>query len=294
MHVTGIKEIRLVAMSGRSRRLAGCLLPWLACAGVPLSFLHWPGPVQRNGRELRTVMGVREKLGSLSRKTIAPNTADVDAQAKALTSKIKGAGSVDVLIRLVDEEVNSPVFNCIHAGAVYHSLAQFKQKMGSLPVACAGSPALLKLNGRLKGFIKEIKIGPRQFANVLWAAAYLLDAIPGMTQLFPAIVAAFPVLARRMNAFDVSNCMWASAQLKDELPDDVVKIISPLAAKIPYVADDLTPQELSNCLWATAQLKDVALDDVVKSMPALAAKIPGKADSMKPQELANCFWQRRN
>ncbi|CAK9044151.1 unnamed protein product [Durusdinium trenchii] len=277
-------------------RLAACLLMvWLAwpCERVHLAFIEGLGLGQvesRNGRGWQTATKVRERLGSLSRKTSNSKTGDSKGQVKALTTRIKEARSAIELMGILDETVDAPYFDYIHAAAVYHTLATFRRMKGSLPSGCAESTALLKLNALLQDFIKRSKVGPRELGNVFWAVAVLFDAVPVVTQLSPDIARGLSLQTHSMDPQALSNCLWAAAHLKDAVPDDVLNIIPALAIQIPEKVDDMIPQALSNCLWASAQLKDVAPDDVMRIVPALAVQIPGKVDDMIPQHLSNCLW----
>ena len=121
---------------------------------------------------------------------------------------------------------------------------------------------------------------PQHLSNCMWASAKLKDAAP--------IVLAIMAQITNMDAQGFSNCLWASAQLKDVVAPDVLARVSAMAAQIPKKAQDLKPQELSNCLWAFVQLKDMA-PDVLEAVPSIVDQIPNKAKDMKPQELSNCL-----
>ena len=234
-------------------------------------------------------MRVRERLGKLKKVASSPKTSDAKAEVKALTTKIKLARSADELIRIVDENVEGPFLDSIHAGAIYHSLAMF-QRRGSVP-SCGDSPALSKLHARLLNFTAERKIGQREFANVLWSMAHLPGSIAGTTKLLPAFISAFPHVAQGMNAFDLSNCFYAAAQLKDvDVTPNVVKMVPTLAARIPGKVSDMIPQALSNCMWASARLKGLAPKDVQVIVPALCEQIPGNVEKMNLQDLSTNLW----
>ena len=98
-------------------------------------------------------------------------------------------------------------------------------------------------------------------------------------------MAQIPNRAKDMNSQDLSNCLWASAQLKDVAPA-VLEAVPAIVAQIPNKAKDMKPQELSNCLFASAQLKD-ELPQVLEILLAVVGEIPVKLQDMKPQEMSN-------
>ena len=275
-----------------------CLLAsWVVWALIfpepPLSYLYVGQTAQMQPREGLTPRKVRERRGSLEPKGGGPKSLQGYAEAakekdpRVLTSKIKGAQTTDELFGVLSEAVEVSYFNDFHASAAYHSLAKFHRK-DKLPQKWVESPWLLKLHSRVEGMVQSNRIREREFANVFWALAVLVDAVGSGAALLATMVKAFPAKARSMNAFDLSNCLWASSQLKDEVPD-VLKTVPCLVVQIPGKASEMIPQALSNSLWASAHLKDDA-PDVLKAVPALVAEIPRKSSEMVPQALSNCLW----
>ncbi|CAK9055289.1 Uncharacterized protein SCF082_LOCUS29920 [Durusdinium trenchii] len=276
-------------------RMAACWVVWASCfQPVPLTYVGKTGtPFQvRHWKSWSTTMLVREKKGSLSRKNgnvKAPGggrsraSSSSPGGAKAamiLTRRINKALTAAELLDVLSEAVVFPDFNEFHISAAYHTLATFHQKKLLLPV-CAESPVLPKLHARAEERIKSRQIDPRGSANVLWAMAVLLEAIPSTTSLLPVLMNVFPEKAPGMKAQELANCVWASAQLKDVAPE-VLQVVPALIAQIPSKVVGMKPQELSNSLWASAHLKDV--------VPALIAQIPEKADQMMHQALSYCLW----
>ena len=131
---------------------------------------------QRGVVGLRTTMWVRERRGSLSRKTIDPKfqvSDDTDQEAKQLTSKIKKAKTAGLLLGVLEGAVDADYFNYYHASAAYHSLAMFHRKQ-TLPENFAEKATLSKLHRRVENMIKSNEINAQASANVLWAVAKLL------------------------------------------------------------------------------------------------------------------------
>lgn len=287
-----------------------CLV-WL----VPLSFVQgraWDG--NQSARRLVTIRMVQRLPGK-------PSSAD--RQAKMLTSQIAKATPVQKLVSILDEVVDGPIFNSIHASAAYKRLEAFK-KRGGLRQRDWDDQVLLRLHARVEDMALKGVLGARQTANVLGSLGHLFEQFGTPTQLLAALVESMPIEVRgmipqhlsncmwasaklkdaapielemvpailaqitNMDAQGLSNCLWASAQLKDVVAPDVLARVSAMAAQIPKKAQDLKPQELSNCLWASAQLKDVA-PDVLEAVPSIVDQIPNKAKDMKPQELSNCL-----
>ncbi|CAK9085226.1 unnamed protein product [Durusdinium trenchii] len=227
-------------------RMAACWVVWASCfQPVPLTYVGKTGtPFQvRHWKSWSTTMLVREKKGSLSRKNgnvKAPGggrsraSSSSPGGAKAamiLTRRINKALTAAELLDVLSEAVVFPDFNEFHISAAYHTLATFHQKKLLLPV-CAESPVLPKLHARAEERIKSRQIDPRGSANVLWAMAVLLEAIPSTTSLLPVLMNVFPEKAPGMKAQELANCVWASAQLKDVAPE-VLQVVPALIAQIP-------------------------------------------------------------
>ncbi|CAK9057201.1 Uncharacterized protein SCF082_LOCUS30722 [Durusdinium trenchii] len=299
----------LAAATGRRshaflRGLVAALLAWWLSVQAAQAFGYTGGSakVQARSEGLRTTVGVREKFGSLARKradgkkfkaagggksrAASSGRKDDESEARILTSRIKEAPAAAELLGILDEAVEVPYFNHIHASAAYHSLATFHRK-GTLH-DCGESPQILRLHAKVEEVLSKKTVDARATANVFWALAVLIDAAPTIIQLLPTLVKAFRATARSMKAQELANCLWAFAQLKGIAPE-VLSLVPTLIAQIPGKACDMKPQELSNSLWASAQLKDVA-PDVLDIVPVLVEEIPSKASGMKPQELSNSLW----
>ena len=244
------------------------------------------GSLWRRNGDAKASKGGRSRRSRRSR-AVAQMAPDGVKAAQMLTASIKKAQTAADLLGVLDEAVNSPYFNYFHVSAAYTSLVSFHRGRALLP-SSAESPVLQKLHVQTETLITLKQINPQASANVLWAITALFEAIPGTTQLLPALINLFPETVPGMKAQELANCVWASAQLKDVAPD-VLKVVPALISQIPGKALDMKPQELSNSLWASAHLKDVA-PDVLKFVPAIVAHIPGKADGMDPQGLSNCLW----
>ena len=68
-------------------------------------------------------------------------------------------------------------------------------------------------------------------------------------------MAQIPNKAKDMKPQELSNCLWASAQLKDEVPK-VLEIILAIVAEILLKTNDMVPQDLSNNAEALVLLRD--------------------------------------
>ena len=209
-------------------------------------------------------------------------------QAKILTFQITKATSARRLGNVLDDIVDGPIFDSIHASAAYKRLEALKRK-GALRQRDWDDQVLLRLHARVEDMALEGKLGPRQTANVLNSLGHLSEQFGTPTQLLAALVKSVPAKVKGMNAFDLSTCMWASAKLKDTALV-VLEMVSAIAVQIPNKAKDMEAEGLSNCLWASGQLKDVVAPDVLAGVSAIAAQIPKKAQDVKPQHLSNCLW----
>ena len=126
-------------------------------------------------------------------------------------------------------------------------------------------------------------------SNCMWASAKLKDTAPVVLEMVSAIAVQIPNKAKDMEAQGLSNCLWASGQLKDVVAPDVLAGVSAIAAQIPKKTQDVKPQHLSNCLWAFVQLKDIA-PDVLEAVPSIVGQIRERATDMVPRGLSNCLW----
>ena len=76
-----------------------------------------------------------------------------------------------------------------------------------------------------------------------------------MLDMVPAIAAQIPNTAKDMIPQHLSNCLWASAQLKDEVPK-VLEIIPAIVSEFSLKINDMVPQALSISLEALVLLQD--------------------------------------
>ncbi|CAK9044085.1 unnamed protein product [Durusdinium trenchii] len=272
--------------------LMSCLTWALSSKMLLLDSFCGSHEVQARRAELRTTMKVRERLGSLSRpKSKNQKPDDLKDEVRQLNSRLKQAGSEAELIGILEEKVDAPFFDPIHASTAFHKLATFKQTEGSLPI-CAVNPAFLRLNARMKDFLKQNQVKSWASANLLWAIAILGNELSIVVSLLPNLVKSFGARASGMTEQELSNCLLSAARLKLKgvAPEEAMNIAAVLADRIPGKADGMNAQELSNCLWACANLIDVAPDAVAIIVPAVCDQIPGKVSDMIPQHVSNCLW----
>ena len=263
---------------------AGCLplvllcLAWLVAWDLRQSFVQglrqWHGPEGQ----------VRERLSQNC--ALSGKAEDVQAEARKLTSSLKKA-TAKKLIEILDEAVDEPIFDFIHASAAYTQLVTLKRRKG-VQKRDWEHPVLLRLHARVEDMMLNDQLNAQASANVMWSIAQLSDRFSVPTKLLIALVKSLPTKVKTMDEQNLSNSLWASAKLK-EVAHDVLEVVPAIVAEIPKKAKDMVPQALSNCLWASAQLKDVA-PDVLEVVPAIVAQIPNKAKDMKPQELSNCLF----
>ena len=263
----------------RPRRLnPGCLPLVLLClAGLVAwdlrqSFVQglswqWHGPEGQ----------VRERLSQNC--ALSGKAEDEQAEARKLTSSLKKA-TAKKLIEILDEAVDEPIFNFIHASAAYTQLVTLKRRKG-VQKRDWEHPVLLRLHARVEDMALQGQLNAQASANVLWSIAQLSDRFSVPTKLLIALVKSMPTKVKGMDEQNFSNSLWASAQLKDVAPA-VLEAVPAIVAQIPNKAKDMKPQALSNCLWASAQLKDVA-PAVLEAVPAIVSQIPNKAKDMIPQ-----------
>ena len=233
----------------------------------------------------------QRQVARFSRKRQPTRSAQEDAdekrEVKRLTSRMKEASSAKELIDVLDEAMGGPVFDFIHASAAYTRLVALKRRR-CLQEEDWDSAGVLRLHTRVEDMVLRDQLLPRETANVLWSIAQLFDQFRLPTQLLAALVKSMPTKVTDMNAFDLSNCLWACARLKNVAPTDpnVLEAVPVIAAQIPSRAKHMVPQALSNCLWAAALLKD-EVPKVLRIVPAIVGEIPAKIRNMNGQDLSN-------
>ena len=238
---------------------------------------QWHGPIkgqvgERSGQNCHALSGKAE--------------ADVQAEARKLTSGLKKAMFAKNLIDILDGAVDDPIFNFIHASAAYTQLVTFKRRKG-LRKRDWDSPVLLRLHARVEDMVLQDQVGTRETANVFWSIAQLSDRFSIPTKLLIALVKSLPAKVKGMDEQNLSNSLWACAKLKEIAPD-VLEAVPAIVAQISIIAKDMVPQALSNCLWAAGQLKDEA-PGVLEAVPAIVAQISARTPDMDAQGFSNCL-----
>eukprot|EP00434_Breviolum_minutum_P041259 symbB.v1.2.036701.t1/scaffold5212.1/size29773/1 len=147
-------------------------------------------------------------------------------------------------------------------------------------------------NGTARISLKAKDMKPRDLSNNLFALANLKDDVPGVLRIVPGIAAQIPLKSKDMKPEELSATLLASAKLKDDVPV-VLRIVPAIAAQIRLKAKDMNPQELCIFLLQTAILKDDA-PNVLSIVPAIAAQIRLKAKDMNLQDLSNILWASAN
>lgn len=187
----------------------------------------------------------------------------------------------------MDGVVEGPVFNKFHASVAYHSLATWRKRR-RLQVSDREKRVLPKLHGRVSNMIGRKLLGPREGANVFWAAAHLFDVVPNITGVVRASAKVLPAQMESMKPQELSNTLWAVAQLQDFEPA-VLGMLPGIVEQVPQQAKDMIPQHLSNSLWAAVQLQEND-PTVLKIVPVIVEEILSKVQQMMPQHLSNCLW----
>ena len=81
----------------------------------------------RAGCKLATKGHLRERSGQ-NCQALSGKQPDVDGEARKLTSNLKQATSAQKLREILDEAVDDPIFNFIHASAAYTQLVTLKRR----------------------------------------------------------------------------------------------------------------------------------------------------------------------
>eukprot|EP00438_Fugacium_kawagutii_P028139 Skav213019 [mRNA] locus=scaffold2312:208801:210147:+ [translate_table: standard] len=264
-------------------------LTWLVVSHAlsSLSFVEgvtWGG--QRAAKQQVTER-FSEQRQSLPKNTLPAGK--VAQMAKSLTTRIYRAESAYGLIIILDEAVDDPIFDFFHASAAYSGLAKWKArgKRGLQQSDWEGS-VVATLHARVEEMVKKGELNAQATANVLRGVAKFTSWPSIPQKLLVALAKSMPTKVQDMTEQELSNCLWACAQLKEVAPA-VLEAVPAIVAQIMDKTNCLAPLAVSYSLWACAQLKDVA-PAVLKLVPALAAEIPDKAKNMDPQGWSNCLW----
>eukprot|EP00438_Fugacium_kawagutii_P002199 Skav220754 [mRNA] locus=scaffold6504:57893:58573:- [translate_table: standard] len=97
---------------------------------------------------------------------------------------------------------------------------------------------------------------PQELSNCLWAFAQLKEAAPAVLEGVPAIVAQILGKAKGMKPQELSNCLWACARLRDDAPG-VLQVVLPVVVQVSTKIKDMKTQEMSNSLEALVPLREL-------------------------------------
>ena len=215
---------------------------------------------------------------------------------KILTSKMCKAKSAAELLAFAAKNVDSRDFNTYHVSAVFSKIAKFKKLNKLDPDDRQRKKVWPRLVSRLRSMLKQNSLNARTLANVVYAVAELyadISMAQDLADLIPGLLAAVEAKSADMTPQGLSNCLWAVAKLKSEVPA-VLKLVPILVRRmVQNRMDRLGPQDLSNNFWAVAVLYD-AVPEVLKIAPVLALQLPAEVHNMNPQALSNSLWAVAN
>ena len=143
-------------------------------------------------------------------------------QAMILTSRLKSANSPNKIFKILEAEMDTQIFDEIHASSAYHSLAVFRKK-GSLKwknnsaQLAQDRPLAEALATKIQEMMAEGRFAPRTAANLLWSVAQLPQEFRSSKGFVAALVELISQQAQGMKAQELSSSLWACARLQAEL-----------------------------------------------------------------------------
>ena len=179
------------------------------------------------------------------------DASQTDSAARELTLQIKHAKSATELLKLLDEEVDGPIFNYFHVSAAYLKLAT-KWKGGLTPSE-KESPVWPRLAARVQNMIEEGQLDLQAVANVLYSLGKLCDVVDVPEGLLMALAAQISIKAKDMVPQALSNSLWAAARLK---APEVLEMVPALVNQIPRNQTEFFSQDICNCLEGLILLQD--------------------------------------
>ena len=141
-------------------------------------------------------------------------------QAMILTSRLKSANSPNKIFKILEAEMDTQIFDEIHASSAYHSLAVFRKK-GSLKwkneaQLAQDRPLAEALATKIQGMMEEGRFAPRTAANLLWSVAQLPLDFRSSQGFVAALVELISQQTQGMKAQELSSSLWACARLQVE------------------------------------------------------------------------------
>jgi len=153
-------------------------------------------------------------------------TGDEDLkQAMILTSRLKSANSPNKIFKILEAEMDTQIFDEIHASSAYHSLAVFRKK-GSLKwkneaQLAQDRPLAKALATKIQGMMEEGRFAPRTAANLLWSVAQLPQDFRSSEGFVAALVELISQQTQGMKAQELSSSLWACARLQVECGSNI-------------------------------------------------------------------------
>ncbi|MBO9497259.1 DUF1601 domain-containing protein, partial [Thalassotalea sp. G20_0] len=253
-----------------------------------------------NGLELEKTPKLKEAVAAL-----LPHV-----QTKAESKEEKGRLNAQATANLL-----WAVAKLVDNGLELEKTAQLKETVTTL---------LLHVTTKAESKEEKDHFIPQHIANLLWAAAKLVDnglELEKTPKLKEAVAALLPHVKTKAESKEekghfipqhIANLLWAVAKLVDnglELKK-TTQLKGAVVALLPYVQnkaeskeekDHFKPQEVANLLWAVAKLVDKGLElektpklkeTVTTLLPHVKSKAESKEekDHFKPQGVANLLW----
>ena len=235
----------------------------------------------------------RRRLAGRCSRTLIPcrvrERRSSQSDPRILTSKIAKAKTAAELLALVAANVDTREFNAFHVSVTFSRLAKFNKvkKLGSDNTQ--RNLVWPRLVSRLRSMIKEGLLDARAVANAAYAVAELhgqMDRSRDMSELYPELAKAIAAKSSDMKPQGLSNCLWAAATLKSQVPG-MLKVVPVLARHMLLnTVDRPGPQDLANNLWAASQLHET-VPEILTIVPAFAGRVADEVHNMNPQELSN-------
>jgi hypothetical protein len=209
------------------------------------------------------------------------------ARAIALNGRISQQKDPEGLLRLVGDEL--PSFNDVNVSTAF---SRFYKLSGSrsFPRNIAADNGFRGLMARACTMCAECRLDPQAVANIVhgvakMSAAGKLDAADaGVQDMLAALEQRMVRAASDMNAYDVSNTVYALAVLGWAPGTEARAALEAAAVRVGL---SMNGQDVGNLSWAFATL---GLTPGVEAQVALEAAVVRVGPVMKPQHTANTLW----
>jgi len=234
---------------------------------------------------VQTITSQKSRQPASGRATTTIMLRSFTVDPKRLTEELNQANSALKVLRMLEQEINNPIFNDIHAAAAFRSLARFRSK---LTPAAKARPILRTLARRFKRLMESRDVGSGPCAKVFWSITALRSDVPEFKSILPQLIQTAKLTVVDMGPPELVNILWACATLSldDAQLDDLLQV---LMERILDVASSLTAKQIVQAIWAITCLRWLAPESK-EGLTVLATLAEIRLEEFKIQDISSIVW----